>query len=104
MKDNDVIRLFAERLRALRLEAGLSQASLGEAIGLSKDVASTRINRYEQAVHAPDPATARALADKLGVPLAYFYAEDDRLAALIRAFGQMSERERDQLVKPYVKK
>lgn len=70
---------------------------------MSKEIASVRINRYERGVHAPDLHTAKALANSLGVPLAYLYAEDDRLAALIRAFGEMTEAERDQLVQQVIR-
>lgn len=101
MTEVDPTRLFATRLRALRLEAGWSQAALGERIGLSKDTASTRINRYEQGVHTPDLATARALARELRVDLAYLFAEDERLAKLIKAFGTLSEKERNELLAKY---
>jgi transcriptional regulator with XRE-family HTH domain len=45
--------------------------------------AGTRINQYERGKHTPDCRTLAALARVLGVPLAYFYAEEDGLAAWI---------------------
>lgn len=65
---------------------GISQAQLGIKIGLDPGVASTRINRYEQAVHLPDFETLVRLAGGLGVPLPYLFAEDDRLAECILKF------------------
>jgi transcriptional regulator with XRE-family HTH domain len=95
---------FSKRLREARQHASLSQKELGILADLDPFVASTRINRYEQNVHAPDEATARRLASALGVPLAYLYAEDDRLARMIRAFSalEVAEQERilDVIAKP----
>ena len=54
--------------------------------GLDEFVASTRVNRYETGVHQPDIQTLQCLAAVLGLPVAYFYAEDDELAELIAEF------------------
>nr|WP_295885244.1 helix-turn-helix transcriptional regulator [uncultured Devosia sp.] len=70
-------------MRQAREAAGLSQKGLGIEVGLDPGVASTRINRYEQAVHLPDIETAERLADRLGVPLPYLFASDDGLAQVI---------------------
>ncbi|MFQ6313599.1 helix-turn-helix domain-containing protein, partial [Lysobacter capsici] len=40
-------------------------------VGLSKESVAVRINRYEKAVHDADLATARRIAEALGVPLAF---------------------------------
>lgn len=91
--------VFSKRLKQARLDAGLSQRELGVLAGLDPFVASTRVNRYELDVHAPDKATAQRLAKALGVPLAYLYADSDRLARMIRAFNALDVAEQDRLLK-----
>ncbi|QEI05666.1 helix-turn-helix transcriptional regulator [Pigmentiphaga aceris] len=90
--------VFCLRLKAARMAAGMSQRQLGVAIGLDEFVASTRINRYELGVHQADIATAERLAGALGVPLAYFYAHDDRLAHLIAAFPLLPMADQEELL------
>lgn len=75
--------IFSARLKQARLALGISQKELGIRAGLDEDVASTRINRYERAVHDADLATAQRLADELGVPLASLFAATEELAELI---------------------
>jgi transcriptional regulator with XRE-family HTH domain len=91
--------VFSKRLRKAREDAGLSQKELGILAGLDPFVASTRINRYEQGVHAADLATAKRLAKALGVPLAYLYADNDRLARMIRAFSALDVADQEKLLK-----
>ncbi len=90
---------FSKRLKAARLAAGLSQKRLGIEAGLDEFVASTRVNRYERGVHEPDPVIAARLANALGVPRAYFYADDPVLARLILAFAALSKRKQAQMLK-----
>jgi transcriptional regulator with XRE-family HTH domain len=91
--------VFSKRLRQAREDTGLSQKELGILAGLDPFVASTRINRYEQGVHAADIATARRLAKALGVPLAYLYADSDRLARMIRAFSKLDAAGQEKILK-----
>lgn len=42
-----------------------------------------RISRYERGLHSPDPKTAEAIAEALGLPLAYFYSVSDPMAEAI---------------------
>jgi len=77
---------FCTRLKQIRLARGLSQKELGKLAGIDEFVASTRINRYEQGIHEADLETAGRLAQALVVPLAYFYADDDKLAEMILQF------------------
>ncbi|MCL2504768.1 MAG: helix-turn-helix domain-containing protein [Alphaproteobacteria bacterium] len=86
-KHNPPKHIFAYRLKEARQRAGLSQKQLGIAAGIDEFVASTRINRYEQGVHEPDIKTASSLAKALNVPLAYLFAEDNRLAVTILKFN-----------------
>lgn len=99
LRPRDSSSIFSKRLREARQQASLSQKELGVLANLDPFVASTRINRYEQGIHAPDEATARRLAQALGVPLAYLYAEDDRLARMIRAFSALGVIEQEQLLR-----
>lgn len=62
-------------------------------------VASTRINRYERGIHEPDLATVARLAEALKVPVAYLFAEDERLANMILAFDRLTASEKDKLLK-----
>lgn len=75
-------------MREAREAYGISQRGLGVEAGLDDFVASTRVNRYETGVHQPDLQTLQRLAAVLGLPVAYFYAEDDDLARMIRDFQQ----------------
>lgn len=81
--------LFATRLRAERIAAGLTQEALGVRAGLSQDVARTRINRYERGVHDCDSATALSLATALGLPLAALYADTDLQSEMIKVFSKL---------------
>ena len=92
-KCNPHENIFAHRLREARQKVGLSQKQLGIIAGIDEFVASTRINRYEQGVHEPDIRTAAILAKVLGVPLAYLFAEDDQLAAVILEISYLIQEE-----------
>ena len=84
--DRGGLPVQSRRLRQAREAAGLSQKILGIQAGLDEFVASTRVNRYETGVHQPDLQTLKELAKVLGLPVAYFYAEDDGLARLIEDY------------------
>lgn len=83
--------LFCERLKAARLAKGLSQKKLGILAGIDEFVASTRINRYEKGVHQASIDVVHRLAVALGVPLAYFYADDEQLARLLLHWNALEE-------------
>ena len=80
------IPVYSRRLREAREACGISQRNLGIKVGVDEFVASTRINRYEKGVHQPALQIQQRLAAVLGLPLAYFYAEDEELARLIADF------------------
>lgn len=92
MPDRKQLPVYSRRLREAREAHGISQRNLGIEAGLDDFVASTRINRYETGVHQPDLQTMQRLAAVLDQPLAYFYAEDDELAAVIRKFHESRKR------------
>jgi len=99
LRSRESSSIFSKRLRQARLDVGLSQKELGILAGLDPFVASTRINRYEQDVHSADQTTAKRLAKALGVPLAYLYADNERLARMIRAFSALDVAEQERLLK-----
>lgn len=66
--------------------------------GLPQETAAVRINRYENAVHDADLATARRIAQSLGVPLAFLYADTDVLAEAILTLGLLSKSEQRKAV------
>lgn len=94
MAEKKQLPVYSRRLREAREAYGISQRNLGIEAGLDDFVASTRINRYETGVHQPDLLTLQRLAAVLGLPVAYFYAEDDELAQLIRDFKRQGRRKR----------
>lgn len=102
MRSSDPRATFCRRLQEARVAAGLSQKQLGIKAGLDEFVASTRVNRYEVGVHEPDLSMARRLADAASVPLAYFYADDDQLAALILRYASLPRRAQRALVQSLV--
>ncbi len=86
MSGKKPLPVYSVRLRQARENYGISQRNLGIKAGLDDFVASTRINRYETGVHQPDLQTLQRLAEVLDLPVAYFFAEDDGLAELIKEF------------------
>ena len=75
--------VVGQRMRGLREQLGLSQESVGVAIGIDESSSRARISRYELGVHEPPVPTARLIADALGAPLTYLYCEDDDIADLL---------------------
>ena len=100
---NKYNEIFCHRLKQARMGAGLSQKQLGIAAGIDEFVASTRINRYEKGVHEPAIDIVIRLADVLGVPLAYFYADDDSLAELMLVYFS-ADTERQRLILEFAKR
>lgn len=85
------------RLRQARERAGLPQDRLGVLAGLEESSSSARISRYESGVHESPLSFAESLAKVLGVPAAYFYCGDDRLAEIVLHYADMSETQRREL-------
>jgi transcriptional regulator with XRE-family HTH domain len=83
--------VWRKRLKEARVALGLSQKQLGIKAGLDEFVASTRINRYELGVHAPDYQMAVRLAHVLQIPVAYLYCDSDELAQMLLAFHRASK-------------
>ena len=89
---------FAKRLKQARLDPGVSQRELGRHIGLSEDVVSSRVTRYERGTSEPDFTTADRLAQELNLPLASLLAETDVLAELIRILSTLTLAEQKRLL------
>ena len=96
--DSRSTSVVGRRIKELREQLGWSQEKLGVAIGIDESSSRARISRYELGVHEPPVPTARAIADALGVPLAYLYCEDDNVAALLLALHQLKPAARDKKV------
>ncbi|MBD1575912.1 helix-turn-helix transcriptional regulator [Vibrio sp. S11_S32] len=86
------------RLKEARKKANLSQKALGVHIGMDESSASPRMNQYEKGKHTPDIQTLKLLADELGVPLSYFFCEDESAAKLACLTAEMSIEEREALI------
>ena len=89
--------LFGRRLREARLRAGIAQDKLGVMIGLDEGSSSARMSRYENGVHEPPFLWVEKMAAALGLPAAYFYCDDDRLAEIMLAYSGLSEKKRKSL-------
>lgn len=94
--------VVGRRMRELRESLGWAQEKVGVAIGIEESSSRARISRYELGVHEPPVATARRIAEALGVPLAYLYCEDDAIAALLLALHKQPAQTRLEAVKKFV--
>ncbi len=77
---------------------GISQKQLGIQLGMEPGTASARMNHYEKGKHTPDYTTLKAMADELGVPVAYFFCESESTAEMLCILEKMTEEERAELV------
>ena len=64
---------FAQTLKRLRLERGLSQEELAHRLGTSRQV----VSRYESGARVPKISTVAAFARALEVPLSALTGEED---------------------------
>jgi len=100
IKGKTATEILARRIQQARLRVpGLSQRALGMKMGIPKDTASTRVNRYEQGIHAPDAQTLIDLARTLKVPAGFLLTADDALAEVILGFARLKAEPRKELLK-----
>jgi len=81
---------------------GISQKQLGIQLGMEPGTASARMNHYEKGKHTPDYATLKAMADELGVSVAYFFCESESTAQLLCLLEKMSEEDKAELIKQII--
>lgn len=94
----DPAKTFSRRLREARERAGITQTELGLRVGMDPSAASPRMNRYEKGIHEPPQAMVRRLAEELGVPAAYLFVEDDRLADLLLLWSELGDEGHEKLL------
>lgn len=75
----------------------MAQDRLGVCIGLDEGCSSARISRYETGIHQPPFEVAEKLAGVLGVPAAYLYCGDDRMAEIVLGLAALSGDELDEI-------
>lgn len=92
------LTVFARRLRERRLALGLSQEAVGVAIGIDESCSRTRISRYETGKHEPAIAISRLLAMALGVPVGYFYCDDDLEAEALLIIHAVNKDQKRRIV------
>jgi transcriptional regulator with XRE-family HTH domain len=68
---------IGQRVRALRLQRGLSQTELGNLIS----VTFQQVQKYEKGANRISAGRLQRVAEVLGVPVAYFFATAERQAA-----------------------
>ena len=88
----------SKRLKQARILQGLSQKQLGIYAGIDEFSASARMNQYETGKHVPDFLTLKKIAMVLGYSVAYFYAEDEDLALMIKYFTKLNKGGKDKLL------
>ncbi|KLJ02174.1 helix-turn-helix transcriptional regulator [Luteimonas sp. FCS-9] len=90
--------MFSARIKQARKLRGIkSQRALGLMMGLDKDRASSRINRYERESSGVDLEGLAKLADTLQVPMAYLVAEDEATADIVLSLSSLSVKQRKDL-------
>lgn len=87
-----------KRIKEARVAKKIPQRQLGLRVGFELTVASSRMNQYEKGKRVPDFGTLEKIAEELGVPVAYFFCSSDKMAELVKFFGNMPEPEQEKLL------
>lgn len=98
----ELSNVVGRRMRARREALQWSQEKVGVLIGIDESSSRARISRYELGTHEPPVKTARQIAEVLGVPLAYLYCEDDKVAELLLTLRKLSSTDRHQRVASWI--
>src|SRR5262249_10626735 len=96
MKDPN--HCIAQRLKASRLDFGVSQKRLGILAGIDEFCASARMNQYEKGRHNLSLPMLQRISKVLGYPTAFFTSEDDLLAEIIYLIGKLSEADKCKIL------
>lgn len=91
------LEIFAQRLKRLREEHGLSTRALGEIVGTS----NATISRYETGRRDPDLILVHNIAEYFGVTIEYLCGEDvnpDR-ENMIKIFSSLSDESKKEAIK-----
>lgn len=88
---------FGLRLRAARIAAGMSQATLGEAIGVSFQ----QIQKYEKGVNRASVSAITIMAAALRVPVLQLLGADDAAPSNSAALALLATREGHQLAEAF---
>ena len=89
--------IFAQRLKILRDEHGLSTRALGKIVGTS----NATISRYETGKRDPDLFLVHNLAQYFNVSIEYLCGEDVNLDKenMLKTFEKLSEENKKEVVK-----
>lgn len=91
------LEIFAQRLKRLREEHGLSTRALGELVGTS----NATISRYETGKRDPDLVIVHNIAKYFNVTIEYLCGEDVNSdeESLIKIFSKLSEESKKDAIK-----
>lgn len=91
------LEIFAQRLKKLRTQRGLSTRALGEEVGTS----NATISRYETGKRDPDLITVHKIAKFFGVTIDYLCGDEIDLdkEELIEIFNKLSDESKREAVK-----
>lgn len=94
--------MYAERIRALRLSAGLSQQELGRQLGVS----AVAVGKWERGQTQPDIHSLTRMADIFGTTIDDLCdhavpptgQESPNVQVMARAFRQLTKEEQDKFI------
>ena len=85
-----ISKAIATRIKAARLQAGVTQEALGKALGISFQ----QVQKYERGVNRVAPDRLHVIAETVGKPITYFFldatlptasaADDELLAGIVK--------------------
>jgi len=98
----EVISMYAERIRALRQQAGLSQQELGSRLGVS----AVAVGKWERGQTQPDIRSLTIMADLFGTTIddlcdhnvAAAGEENGSIQVMTRAFRQLTPEEQEKYI------
>lgn len=80
--EKKVNRVLGQHLLQARLLRGLSQADIGDLVGVSFQ----QIQKYEAGTNNITPARLKTIADALGVGVSYFFAEQETEVPMVGSY------------------
>ena len=93
------LEIFAQRLKKLRTERGLSTRALAEEVGTS----NATISRYETGKRDPNLIIVHNIAKYFGVSIEYLYGEDIEIELdkkqLNEIFDELSDESKKDVIK-----